>query len=130
MKLEGIVDMTRCLLIDDDSQESRTLQQLLGALGLDTAQAAQTDDALRYCNDNGPDVVMLAASGSRRHPKDFVRRLRRNIHGKKPVVFLYAETPDTEIIGQSILQGAADVLMQPFDRDILQFKLRQAGIIA
>ena len=76
--------MTRCLLIDDDSQESRNLQQLLGGLGLDTAQAAQTDDALKYCNDNGPDVVMLAASGSRRHPKDFVRRLRRNIHGKNP----------------------------------------------
>jgi PleD family two-component response regulator len=65
MKLEGIVDMTRCLLIDDDSQESRNLQQLLDGLGLDTAQAAQTDDALKYCNDNGPDVVMLAASGGR-----------------------------------------------------------------
>ena len=63
-------------------------------------------------------------------PKDFVRRLRRNARGKAPVVFLYAETADTELIGQSILQGAADVLMKPFDRDILQFKLRQAGIVA
>ena len=35
-----------------------------------------------------------------------------------------------EMIGRSILQGAADVLMKPFDREILQFKLRQAGILA
>lgn len=130
MKLERIVDMTRCLLIDEDSKESRTMQRLLDALGLDTVQAAQTEEALRYCNDNGPDVVMLAASGCGQRPKDFVRRLRRDVNGKKPVVFLYAETADTEMIGQSILQGAADVLMQPFDRDILQFKLKQAGIIA
>lgn len=122
--------MTKCLLIDEDSKESRTLQQLLGALGLDTDQRSHSDDALRYCNDNTPDVVMVSAAGSSRRPRDFVRRLRRNVNGKKPVVFLFAETPDTEIIGQSILQGAADVLMQPFDRDILSFKLKQAGIIA
>jgi hypothetical protein len=49
--------------------------------------------------------------------------------GKPPVVFLYAETPDTEMFGQSILEGAADVLMMPLDRDLLRFKLRQAGIL-
>jgi len=51
-------------------------------------------------------------------------------NGRPPVVFLYAETPDTDVIGQSIIEGAADVLMTPLDRDILEFKLRQAGIIA
>lgn len=130
MKLEGFSEMTKCLLVDEDSKESRTLQMLLGALGLEIAQMAQSDEALRYCNDNMPDVVMVSASGSSRRPRDFVRRLRRDVNGKKPVVFLFAETPDTEIIGQSILQGAADVLMQPFDRDIVGFKLRQAGVLA
>ncbi|MBI2719119.1 MAG: response regulator [Rhizobiales bacterium] len=122
--------MARCLLIDEDSKESRSLQHLLDLLGLDTAQAAKPDEALQYCNDNSPDVVLLAANGSSGRPRDFVRRLRRNVNGKRPVVFLYAETPDTEIIGQSILQGAADVLMKPFDRDILHFKLKLAGVIA
>ena len=129
MNLEGIVDMTKCLLIDGDSKESRRLRQLLDGLGLDTVKASQPEEALQYCNDNAPDVVMLAAVGADLRPKDFVRLLRRNVHGKNPVVFLYADTPDTEMIGQSILQGASDVLMQPFDRDLLQFKLRQAGVI-
>ena len=43
-------------------------------------------------------------------------------------MFLFAETPDTDMFGQSILEGAADVLMMPLDRDLLHFKLRQAGI--
>ena len=129
MALEGNVDMTRCLLIDENSLESQRLQQLLDGLGLDTAQASRPEDALKMCNDNAPDVVMLAADGAAQRPKDFVRRLRRDVRGKRPVVFLYADTPDTSLIGQSILQGAAEVLMKPFDREILQFKLKQAGVI-
>jgi two-component system, chemotaxis family, chemotaxis protein CheY len=128
--LERNVDMTQCLLIGDESTESSRLQQLLDGLGVDTLQTALPEDALKFCNDNAPDVVMLAASSSGTRPKDFVRKLRRNVRGKKPVVFLFAETADTDLIGQSIMQGAADVLMKPFDRDILQFKLRQAGIVA
>ena len=49
--------------------------------------------------------------------------------GRKPVVILYAEKPDMEMIGQSILQGAADVIIKPFDSEILHFKLKQAGVI-
>ncbi|MBM3519297.1 MAG: response regulator transcription factor [Alphaproteobacteria bacterium] len=130
MKLEGMVDMTRCLLIDDDNRESRSLQKMLGALGVDTVQAAQAEEALQLCSDETPDMVVLAARGAGRRPKDFVRRLRRTAQGKAPVVFLFANTPDTDVIGQSILQGAADVLMQPIDRELLRFKLQQAGLIA
>ncbi len=130
MGLEGMVDMTRCLLIDDDSRESRSLQRLLGALGVDTVQASQADDALQLCSAETPDMVMVAARGAGGRPRDFVRRLRRTARGKAPVVFLYANTPDTDVIGQSILQGAADVLMQPIDGELLRFKLQQAGLIA
>jgi len=45
------------------------------------------------------------------------------------VVILYANEPDAEEIGQSILEGAADFIMQPFDLELLQFKLRQAGVL-
>jgi len=121
--------MTRCLLIDEDGLEADRLQTLLGALGIDTAKRADAEDALAYCNDNAPDVVLLSAAGASERPGDFVRRLRRKVGGKQPVVFLYADTPDTDMIGQSILQGAADVLMKPFDHDILAFKLKQAGIV-
>lgn len=123
--------MTKCLLIDEDSAQRRRLEQLLSALGLDTALLAGTDEAVRYCNDNAPELVMVSAESSGMQPRDIVKRLRRTVAGgKPPVVFLYADTPDTDMIGLSILEGAADVLMMPFDRDLLQFKLKQAGIIA
>lgn len=129
VKLEGIKDMTSCLLVDGDQAERQRVLRLLDGLGLDTAQSGATDDALKYCNDNSPDVVMMAAGLQNSPLSDFVARLRRGIRGRKPVVILYAEKPDMEMIAQSILQGAADVIMKPFDSEILQFKLRQAGVI-
>ena len=130
MVLERKVDMAQCLLIGEEGSESLRLRQLLDGLGIDTSQTALPEEALKYCNDNAPDVVMVSASSKLARPKDFVRKLSRIVRGKKPVIFMLAETPDTEMIGRSILQGAADVLMKPFDREILQFKLRQAGILA
>jgi two-component system, chemotaxis family, chemotaxis protein CheY len=121
--------MTSVLLIEEDTAERQRLERMLGGLGLDLIESGAADEALRVCNDNTPDVVMMAAGGSSKRPRDFVKRLRRSVRGKSPVVLLYADTPDTEMIGQSIMQGAADVLMKPFDRDLLQFKLKQAGVL-
>lgn len=129
MHLEGNALMTSVLLIEDNKAERQRLSSMLDGLGLELAQSAAAEEALQYCNDNAPDVVMLAAGLAGRRSKDLVKKLRRSGKGKSPVVFLYAETADTDMIGQSILQGAADVLFKPFDRDLLQFKLRQAGVI-
>ena len=49
--------------------------------------------------------------------------------GKPPVVLLYTDQPDTETIGRVILEGAAECLMKPLDRDLLEFKLKQVGLL-
>ena len=121
--------MAQCLLIDENEAERQRLSRLLTGLGIDTAETGVAEEAVAFCNDNSPDVVMMAAGIPGRMPKDFVKRMRRARHGKAPVVIVYADRPDTEMIGRSILEGAADVIMKPFDRDLLQFKLKQAGVI-
>ncbi len=120
--------MTRCLLIDEDGRGRQYLAQMLTGLGLEMTLTAGTDEAVRFCNDNAPDVVMLSARARGVVPRDLVKRLRMSGRGKPPIVFLYAETPDAEMFGQTILEGAADVLMMPLDRDLLLFKLKQAGL--
>jgi two-component system, chemotaxis family, chemotaxis protein CheY len=130
MHLKGNALMTSVLLIEEDGAERQRMESMLGGLGLDLIGGGQSEEALQVCNDNSPDLVMMAAGAGKKRPKDFVKRLRRTSRGKSPIVILYADTPDMEMIGQSILQGAADVIMKPFDRELLQFKLRQAGVIS
>ena len=122
--------MIKCLLIDEDNAERRRLEHLLAGLGLETALLSAADDALQFCNDNAPEVVMLSAGAPGVAPTDLVKRLQLCASGRPPVVFLYAETADTDMFGQTILEGAADVLMTPFDQELLRFKLQQAGVIA
>jgi DNA-binding response OmpR family regulator len=117
-----------CLLIDEEGRGRHHLGEMLSGLGFEMSLTSGADEAMRVCNDNPPDVVMLSARANGGAPKDFVKRLRMAARGKPPVVFLFAETPDTGLFGQTILEGAADVLMMPLDRDLLHFKLRQAGI--
>jgi two-component system, chemotaxis family, chemotaxis protein CheY len=126
---EGTGEMVECLLIDKDAIERKRVSQLLGDLGLSFAESSAAIEGLKYCNDNFPAVVVMAASTEGMAPSDFIRQVRRTPRGKKTVVILYADTPDAAEIGQSILEGAADFIMQPFDRELLQFKLHQAGVI-
>ncbi len=121
--------MVECLLIDKDVNERKRVSLLLSDLGLNFTESSVAAEGLKYCNDNSPDVVVMAASAEGMAPSDFIRQVRRTSRGKKPVVILYASEPDAEEIGHSILEGAADFIMQPFDRELLQFKLHQAGII-
>jgi two-component system, chemotaxis family, chemotaxis protein CheY len=126
---KGIGVMVECLLIDKDPTERKRVSQLLGDLGLNFTESSAAIDGLKYCNDNFPELVVMAASTEGMAPSDFIRQVRRTPRGKKTVVILYADEPDADEIGQSILEGAADFIMQPFDRELLQFKLHQAGVI-
>ena len=53
--------------------------------------------------------------------------MRRAANGRKPVVLVYTEKANTDEIGSAIIEGAAEFLLKPFDRDLLEFKLKQVG---
>ena len=122
-------DMLSCLLIDKNPNERRRLTQLLSGLGLFCHERDGAEEGIRFCQERKPDVVVMEASGLPA-AKEFLRLVRyQNRTTKRPVVILYADKPDLEAVGESIMDGAADFLMKPFDRDLLQFKLEQAGVL-
>jgi two-component system, chemotaxis family, chemotaxis protein CheY len=127
--LAGVGEMVECLLIDRNAGERQRVMGLLAGMGMTLTERSAASDGLRYCNDNAPDLVLLAAERSEVTSGDFLRRMRKSAAGRKPVVILYGKSPAPDEISQSILEGAADFILQPFDRDLLHFKLKQAGIL-
>jgi DNA-binding NtrC family response regulator len=120
--------MVNCLLIDRNAGERQLILQILNGLGLNCDERSGTDEAIRFCNERHPDVVLMEASRVS-SAKDFLRMVKnKNREAKAPVVILYANTPDVSAMGDTIMQGAADFLMMPMTRDLLQFKLAQAGV--
>lgn len=121
--------MVSCLLIDRNAGERRKLSGYMAELGFLCMELPAPEDGIRYCHDHSPDVVVMEASALA-DAREFLRLTA--ISGRRtgrPIVILYADKPDFETMGESILEGAAEFLLKPFDRDLLKFKLRQFGVV-
>jgi two-component system, chemotaxis family, chemotaxis protein CheY len=121
--------MVNCLLIDKDPEERQRLMQILSGFGLNCDELSCAEEGLRFCHERRPEVVVMEASAVS-ETKDFLRLVQyRGRASRRPIVILYANSPDMEAMGETIMEGAADFLMLPFDRDLLRFKLEQAGVL-
>jgi two-component system, chemotaxis family, chemotaxis protein CheY len=115
--------MVNCMLVEASAVERRKLESLLVSMGLTCTSLAREDEAMVACNDALPDlIVMDQAMATQRLMQ------RMSLGEQKPVVIIYGDKPDFDSVSQSILEGASEFLMKPFDRDLLAFKLAQAGV--
>jgi two-component system, chemotaxis family, chemotaxis protein CheY len=117
--------MPQCLLIDRNPEERRKTAKLLSEMGFQVSEMADAREALEV--GVSADAVLLTPRGQGLSASDFVRLYRRQARGKTPAILLAASAADTDEIEKAVLNGASDVLMQPFDSEVLAFKLRQAG---
>ncbi len=121
--------MVSCVLIDKNPFERGRISCLLDELGVVSHQLSDIEVALQFCHDNTPDVVMLEASALP-EAKEFLRLVRHQGRSTgRPVVILYATETSMAAMGDSILNGAAEFMMLPFDLDLLRFKLSQSGVL-
>lgn len=121
--------MINCLLIDKNPLERHRLSQILHGLGVNCSEREGAEEGIIFCQDQRPDFVMMEATTAAA-TKDFLRLVGYQGHrSRRPVVIFYADLPDVDTMAETIMDGASDFLMKPFDRDLLQFKLQQAGVL-
>jgi two-component system, chemotaxis family, chemotaxis protein CheY len=121
--------MIQCLIVEGDRDDRNLLENLLAAYGfeVDTSDSAQA--ALDRCRRWAPDIVLLPQRLGTMDAVTFLRLLRRQAGRRPPVVLLVGDTRDPVEIGRAIWEGASEFLMKPFDAHVLDFKLRQTGIV-
>jgi two-component system, chemotaxis family, chemotaxis protein CheY len=121
--------MVSCLLVGQNQDESRHIAGLMSQLGVSSHALADIEPAIRYCHDNRPDVVMLEASSLPQAQK-FLRLVRyQNRSTGRPVVIVYSTEANVAQMAESILNGASEFMIMPFDLDLLRFKLMQSGVL-
>ena len=74
MRLEGLVEMTQCLLVDGDRTEMRELSRLFGGYGFELSESADAATALKHCQTHKPDVVVMTDRIGGMSSGDFVKR--------------------------------------------------------
>jgi DNA-binding response OmpR family regulator len=121
--------MVSCLLVDSHSKERERISALLEQLGIVASHCSDIEAGIAMCQSQNPDIVLMDAS-ELPHSRDFLRLTRHRYQSSgRPIVILYACEADMAKMGESILMGASEFLMAPFDLDLLRFKLQQSGIL-
>ena len=118
-------ELTRCMVVDDNSEWRGRAHGYLARHGFDIVQAETEDAAFAQCISAMPDVVLV---GTRRAAA-FIRQLRKHSSRSDAIVIMCPDADDIGSVGDAIWNGASDYLVKPYNRNIFDAKLRQTGIL-
>lgn len=121
--------MKSCLVVDDSRVIRMVARRILEQLGFEIQEAVDGQEALSSCRKQMPDAILLDWNMPVMNGIDFLRALRSESNGGAPVVVFCTTENDMSHIREAIAAGANEYIMKPFDRDILEAKFVQVGLI-
>lgn len=121
--------MKNCLIVDDSRVVRKVAGRIIRDLRFDVAEAGDGAEALELCRGTMPDAVLLDWNMPVMNGMDFLRALRREENGDKPVVVFCSTENDADHISEAIRTGANDFIMKPFDASIIESKFAEVGLI-
>jgi two-component system chemotaxis response regulator CheY len=121
--------MKTCLVVDDSSVIRKVARRILEGLNFKISEAEDGQQALEECKREMPDAVLLDWNMPVMDGYEFLKALRRMPEGDRPkVVFCTTET-DVVHIARALHAGANEYIMKPFDREIVEAKFQEVGLI-
>jgi two-component system, chemotaxis family, chemotaxis protein CheY len=118
-----------CLVVDDSKVIRRVARRILEELNFSIDEAEDGRDAWEQCQRKVPDVVLLDWNMPVMNGLEFLRTLRGAQIERQPIVIFCTTENDLAHIRVAVDAGADEYIMKPFDRDIMEAKLVQVGLI-
>ncbi|MGZ8363901.1 MAG: response regulator [Caulobacteraceae bacterium] len=120
--------MKACLVVDDSRVIRKVARRILEDMGFEVSEAGDGLEALAWCRASMPEAILLDWNMPVMNGIDFLRQLRAERGGEKPVVLFCTVENDISRISDALEAGAAEYIMKPFDSDIMQSKFAEAGL--
>ena len=121
--------MKTCLVVDDFSVIRKVARRILEGLEFHIAEAENGEEAIEACRRQIPDAILLDWNMPKMDGYDFLRALRRLPGGDKPKVVFCTTENDVAHIARALHAGANEYIMKPFDKDIVEAKFQEVGLI-
>jgi two-component system chemotaxis response regulator CheY len=121
--------MKTCLVVDDSSVIRKVARRILEGLEFEISEAEDGEQALELCRDRMPDAVLLDWNMPKMDGYEFLRSLRRMPRGDEPKVVFCTTENDVAQIARALHAGANEYIMKPFDKDIVEAKFQEVGLI-
>jgi len=121
--------MKTCLVVDDSSVIRKVARRILEDLQFKIVEAADGEEALKACRERMPEAILLDWNMPVMDGLEFLQRLRKEVGGDQPVVVFCTTENDVAHIARAMRAGANEYIMKPFDRDIVESKFAEVGLI-
>ena len=121
--------MKTCLVVDDSSVIRKVARRILEGLDYKITEAEDGQQALDHCQRELPDAVLLDWNMPVMDGYDFLKALRRLPGGDRPKVVFCTTENDVVHIARALHAGANEYIMKPFDREIVEVKFQEVGLI-
>jgi two-component system, chemotaxis family, chemotaxis protein CheY len=121
--------MKSCLVVDDSKVIRKVARHILETMQFSVSEAADGREALSYCKDNTPDVILLDWNMPLMSGMDFLKAYRSTIHDNPAKVIFCTTENGINHIQAAIDAGADEYVMKPFDRETLESKMQIVGCV-
>jgi two-component system chemotaxis response regulator CheY len=121
--------MKSCLVVDDSSVIRKVARRILEGLEFQIVEAEDGEQALDVCRSQMPDAVLLDWNMPKMDGYEFLRVLRRLPDGDRPKVVFCTTENDVAHIARALHAGANEYIMKPFDKEIVEAKFQEVGLI-
>ena len=121
--------MKTCLIVDDSSVIRKVARRILEGLDFQISEAEDGEVALDVCRAQMPDAILLDWNMPKMDGYEFLRMLRRLPDGDRPKVVFCTTENDVAHIARALHAGANEYIMKPFDREIVEAKFQEVGLI-
>lgn len=121
--------MKTCLIVDDSRMIRRVAGRIVKEMGFSTKDASNGQEALDMCQIEMPDAVLLDWNMPILDGFGFLKALRNERGGDKPIVLFCTSERDIGKITEALAAGANEYIMKPFDSAIIESKFQLAGLM-
>jgi two-component system chemotaxis response regulator CheY len=121
--------MKTCLVVDDSSVIRKVARRILEGMQFAILEAEDGQQALDECRRGLPDGILLDWNMPVMDGFDFLKALRRMPGGNTPKVVFCTTENDVAHIARALHAGANEYIMKPFDREIVEAKFHEVGLV-
>ena len=119
-----------CLIVDDSRVVRKVARRIFEDLGFACDEAEDGQQALSACRAKMPRVILLDWNMPVMSGIDFLKALRGSTPGGgDPIVIFCTTENDMSHIMMAMQSGANEYIMKPFDKEIVETKLVQVGLL-
>jgi two-component system chemotaxis response regulator CheY len=121
--------MKQVLVVDDSTVIRKVARRILEGMKFQIVEAEDGRKALGICAEQMPDAILLDWLMPEMDGFEFLRELRRMPGGTTPKVVFCTTENDVAHIARAMHAGADEYIMKPFDKQIVQSKFEEIGLV-